>query len=206
MLHQLFNIDRHQKFVLACSGGVDSMAIADFYRRGNKSFTIAYFNHSTAQSMHMQEHVQSWANQNKLNCDIGHLTNSKPKDLSWEEFWRNERYEWLKSFNLPIVTCHHLNDAVETWVFSSLHGNPKIISHRNNNIWRPFLTNEKEELKQWCIEHDVSWVEDESNNCVDFPRNRIRHVLMPEIERINPGIKKTIRKKILAARNSETAK
>lgn len=188
----------HQSpFLLACSGGVDSMAIADFYKRGNKNFTVAYFNHKTPHADMMSNHVQLWAEQNNVKFVTGTILCDKPKEESKEEFWRNQRYAWLKSFGLPIVTCHHLDDAIETWIFSSLHGNPKVIAPVNGNVFRPFLLNTKEELKQWCQQHAVKWVEDLSNQDVHFPRNRIRHNIIPEAMKINPGLNKVIKKKIL---------
>lgn len=198
MLNQLVNFSRDQKFILACSGGVDSMAIASFYRKGNKDFVLAYFNHGTEQANNMEEFTRKYAKDNFIEYASGKISKQKSKSESKEEHWRNERYAWLKSFNLPIVTCHHLNDAVETWVFTSLNGNPKVISVVNDNIYRPFLANTKEDMISWCTKNNVPWIEDQSNKDISFPRNRIRHVIMPEIMKINPGIEKTIKKKILS--------
>jgi tRNA(Ile)-lysidine synthase len=198
MINQLINMDRQKPFILACSGGVDSMAIADFYRRGNKNFSIAYFNHGTKQANLMQDFVCTWAKQHGIGFHYGKISRTKFKSESHEEFWRNERYAWLNSFNLPVVTCHHLDDAVETWIFSSLHGNPKLISIvKDKMVYRPFLLNTKQTLIDWCIRHKVNWLEDQSNKDINFPRNRIRYNIMPEILKINPGLYKVIYKKII---------
>ena len=134
MLRLTINPPNHQPFILACSGGVDSMAAADFFLRGKKNFRLAYFHHNTMQADDMLAFVRNFANQNNLALEVGRLAASKPKGLSPEEFWRNERYAWLNSFNLPIVTCHHLNDVAETWLFSSLHGTPKILKPKNGKV------------------------------------------------------------------------
>jgi tRNA(Ile)-lysidine synthase len=197
MLNQLFNMDRKDNFIIACSGGVDSMAVTDFYRRGNKNFTLAYFHHGTAQADHMEEFIREYSANNNIKLVIGKLLDSKPKKDSWEEFWRNERYNWLKSFNTKIVTCHHLNDAIETWIFSSLHGKPKVISPINGIVNRPFLLNTKQNFIDWCNTHNVKWVEDLTNKDVSAPRNRIRHNIIPECLFINPGLAKVIKKKII---------
>lgn len=199
MIHQLFDIPHTQKFIVACSGGVDSMAVADFYHRGLKSFHLAYFNHGTPQSNKMQEVVQEFATTRQISLLIGHLTRDRKKAESPEEYWRNERYTWLLSQGLPVVTAHHLDDAVETWIFSSLHGNPKLIAAKNGNVWRPFLLNEKQKFVEWCRRRKVSWLEDESNREVTFPRNRIRHLIVPEALKVNPGLNKVIKKKIIAS-------
>jgi tRNA(Ile)-lysidine synthase len=201
MLHQLFHIDRSTPFILACSGGVDSMAIADFYKRGNKNFTIAYFNHGTPQAEMMEDFTRSWASKNGVDYVTGKITRERAKGESKEEFWRNERYSWLHEVagKMPIVTCHHLGDAVEGYIFSALNGNPKVISSVNGNVVRPFLLNSKEELISWCIRHKVKWLEDESNKDVNFPRNRIRHNIVPEALLVNPGLAKVVKKKIIQA-------
>lgn len=199
MIHQLFNIERNQKFILAFSGGVDSVAIADFYNKGNKNFELAYFNHSTPQANDMQEFACKFARNNNLKLNIGKLEGDKDKSLSKEEFWRIKRYEFLNSFNLPIVTCHHLNDAVETWIFSSLHGEGKVIAAKNENVWRPFLITPKKVLIDWCVKNELNWFEDKSNTDVNYPRNRIRHNIVPECLKINPGLEKVIKKKIITA-------
>lgn len=173
------------------------MAIADFYKRGGKNFSIAYFHHGTPQADAMRAFTSSWATNNGVSYVTGTITRERLKDESKEEFWRNERYSWLKSFNLPIVTCHHLGDAVEGYIFSALNGNPKVISSVNGNVVRPFLLNSKEELISWCIRHKVEWLEDESNKDVNFPRNRIRHNIVPEALLVNPGLAKVVKKKIM---------
>lgn len=173
------------------------MAIADFYKRGGKKFTVAYFNHGTSQANAMEDFTRSWALVNGVDYVTGTITRERRKDESKEEFWRNERYSWLNSFNKPIVTCHHLGDAVEGYIFSALNGNPKVIASRNGLICRPFLLNAKQELIDWCVRHNVKWVEDQSNQDTNFPRNRIRHNIIPEALMVNPGLTKVIKKKIM---------
>lgn len=210
MLHQLYQVPHTQKFVLACSGGVDSMAIADFYSRGNKNFLLAYFNHGTIQSKFMQRVVEDFAKERNIEYKIGYLSNTKPKGESPEEFWRKERYGWLESLGLPVITCHHLDDVVETWIFSSLNGNPKLISGNvvinGTQVIRPFILNRKSELVKWCVDRKIYWLEDDSNKDTKYPRNRIRHNLMPEILKVSPGIHNMLKRKILKQAGSSVKK
>lgn len=207
MLHQLHNIPRTTHFVLACSAGVDSMCAADFYKRGGKKFTLAYFDHGTGNSRGAIPVLQEWSKQNDVRLVIGKISGTKPKHQSPEEFWRNERYRWLVSLDInPIITAHHLDDAAETYLFSAMHGNPTLIkscsmlSYYGHNItcYRPFLTNTKKDFINWCKQHSVKWFEDISNQDIHFPRNRIRHNILPEALKINPGFLKVIKKKYLS--------
>jgi tRNA(Ile)-lysidine synthase len=113
-----------------------------------------------------------------------------------EEHWRNERYAWLRDQQETIVTAHHLDDCVETWVFNTCHGNPWTIPYAHHIVIRPFRLNHKHQLEDWAHRHRVPWVNDPSNGDVQYARNRIRHCVMPELLRINPGLSKVIRKKI----------
>lgn len=198
MLNLLSTPPKTESFLLACSGGVDSMAAADFFLRGERLFRLAYFNHGTPQATTMQDHVTAWGRANNIPVETGFITSVRDKKSSPEEHWRDERYRWFNSFNEPIVTCHHLNDVAETWIFSSLNGTPKLIRSRIGNIYRPFLLNTKKQLIDWCDWNKVVWIDDKSNNDIHFPRNRIRHVIMPECLKINPGLMKVMKKKLIA--------
>ena len=201
-LTQIFSVDRKTEFVVACSGGVDSMAVCDFYHRGGKNFKVAYFNHGTPLADSMQRHVQTWCNLNTVRLSIGNMPNrERPKKTSPEEWWRECRYNWLQSLGLPIVTAHHLNDVAETWIFTSLHGEPRLILAHNqlNRVFRPFLLNTKAQLTEWCVRHGVAWVEDLSNQDVHFPRNRIRNRILPECLEVNPGLLKVLKKKYFSS-------
>lgn len=205
MIHQLYNFPRTKPFALACSGGVDSMAIASFYQKGGKNFTLAYFHHGTPQADEMRLVVEEFAEKHGIPIDIGFLTKEKDPKQSPEEFFRNERYGWLCSLGQDIITCHHLGDSVENWIFSSLHGNPKLIASCsmlsfngvNATVYRPFLTNTKQSLQDWCIRNKVKWCEDLSNQDIKYPRNFIRHQLLEQCLKVNPGLINTIRRKII---------
>jgi tRNA(Ile)-lysidine synthase len=101
------------------------------------------------------------------------------------------------STDRKIVTAHHLDDVVENWIFTALNGNPYLIPQERDNYIRPFLTTEKRDFTLWCIRKEVPTINDPSNGNTRYRRNYIRRIMMPHVEHINPGIKKTLRKKIL---------
>lgn len=173
------------------------MAAADFFARGGHDFDVAYFNHGTDMAPTMGALVASWAASSGKTLLTGKISRDRARGESKEDHWRKERYLWLRSFGLPVVTCHHLDDVVETWLFTAIHGNPRIIPARNDGVLRPFLLNAKESMVSWCVDHGVAWIEDPSNRDVSHPRNRIRHNIVNECLQINPGLRKVIRKKIL---------
>ena len=54
-------------------------------------------------------------------------------------------------------------------------------------LYRPFLSVTRPELLAYARENNLEWVEDESNADVNFARNRIRHEMLPRLERECPG-------------------
>jgi tRNA(Ile)-lysidine synthase len=186
-----------KKIYVACSGGVDSMAALDFLSR-NHDVTVAYFDHFTEHGMEAKIFLWKYTQAKNIPFVCGELKGEKPKDQSWEEFWREQRYKWFDTADGIVVTAHHLDDAVETWVWSSMHGQPKLPEIYRSNVIRPFLTTPKNELFDWCVRHNVPWLDDTTNLDTKYMRNFIRHQAMPIVQKINPGIQKTIKKKLLS--------
>ena len=182
------------EFGLACSGGVDSMAIANFLLNGGYDPHILYFNHNTEHGNHAEEFVSSYCRRHNLKLSIGR-TDIKPQSNK-EKIWSDLRYEFFSQFDFPIITCHHLDDCVETYIFSCLRGFQSVIPYSKGNVIRPFLMNEKSVFNIWCQDKGVPFVEDESNLSVDYSRNRIRHNIVPEALLVNPGLKTVVRKMI----------
>lgn len=184
---------------VACSGGVDSMAVVDFLMKNHK-VNLMFFDHGDDASKDAREFLTDKYHPSielaGMNLNIGTITESKNKSESWEEYWRNQRYAWFHSYKHPIITCHHLDDCVETWIFNSLNGEGRIIPYSNRNVIRPFRLNRKSEFTNWCRNKNVSWVEDTSNEDTKYMRNFIRHEIVPKALVVNPGLYKVIRKKV----------
>jgi tRNA(Ile)-lysidine synthase len=195
MIHILGKIPR--TVAVAVSGGIDSMAVLDFLRRGKRDITVLHYNHSTPFAGAAEGLVREYCRTYALPLLTEKNEAEAPSGASMENFWRKQRYSFFAKVNLPIITCHHLDDAVESWVFTSMHGNPFLIPHKRDNFIRPFLITEKSELSYWAITKNVPYISDPSNNETKYQRNYIRHKMMPHVLRINPGIKKTIKKKYL---------
>ena len=181
---------------VACSGGVDSMAVVDFLRNNHK-VTVVYFDHGTQHSTEAGVFISNYCVDNDLPLMYGRISRERERNESQEEYWRNERYKFFDTINADVITCHHLEDCVETWVWSSMHGEGKIIPYRNKNVIRPFRQTRKRDLQLWAELNNIKHVEDTSNNDTKFIRNYIRHEMMPHVLRVNPGIYKTIKKKVL---------
>jgi len=183
-----------REIVVACSGGVDSVALLHFLSLKHR-VKAAFFHHGTTNSDRAEEFLTLSCKKMGVKLEVGKISESKPKELSEEEHWRNCRYAYLDEFP-QVVTAHNLDDVVETWVWSSLHGTPKLIPYERGNIRRPLLCTRKKDLIEWCTSRNVSWIEDASNQDTKYTRNFIRKEMMPHILRVNPGIHKMLEKKL----------
>lgn len=186
-----------RQIYVACSGGVDSMAALDFLGRSH-DVTAAFFDHGTTASAEALQFLRRYCDSKKIKLVDGAVMRARRNDESMEEYWRSERYRYFEYLDGAVVTAHHLDDAVETWVWSSLHGQPKLPQIVRGNVARPFLATDKFDLMDWCIRKNVPWYDDASNADIKFMRNYIRHEMMPHVLRVNPGIKKVIKKKVLS--------
>ena len=193
MIRQLLNVPKG--VYVACSGGPDSMAVLDFLNTSGKVKGALYFDHKTDQSEEFSSVVKKFCNDNSLEYVSATLAGS-PKDESLEAYWSKQRNNFFRTIDGPVVTGHHLDDAVEWWLFTALRGNPKLIPSLNKNILRPFLLTKKSDLKSWADRKRVPYVIDRTKEDTDYTRNFIRHELIPRCKNVNPGIQKTIFKKI----------
>lgn len=183
---------------VAVSGGSDSMAILDFLIRGGREVTALHFDHGTEHGREAETFVREYCQTNSVNLRVGHLSGEKKKGESPEEFWRNQRYAFLdKHSESPIITGHQLNDQIENWIFTSLHGQGRLIPYKRGNYIRPFILNKSEALLDWCEVKDVHFVSDPSNLSDKYMRSYIRNNICKQALVVNPGLYKTIRKKIL---------
>jgi tRNA(Ile)-lysidine synthase len=182
---------------VAFSGGVDSVAVVDFLRR-NHTVVLAHINHGNEISSAEQSFVEQFAEKHQLPLLLKQGKADKPADESWEEHWRNERYHFLHTINGTVITCHHLDDCVETWLWNMCNGRDQTIAYRNVNVIRPFRTTRKSEFVDWCRRKQLAWYEDPTNANPQFAvRNYIRHMMVPAAMKVNPGIHTTIRNKLL---------
>lgn len=193
-----------RKVSIAFSGGVDSVAIHNFLSN-NHEVEILHFNHGETDksSFACANFAYKTANNYNQKIYVGEPSRKKYGNESMEEYWRNMRYEWFHSMeDRFIVTGHHLNDIIEWWIFSSLHGEGKIMPFKNKNVYRPFILNEKKKFIDWCERKKLQYVQDDSNFVNDKMRNYIRNVMMPHCLHVNPGLDKVVKRKIIEQSSS----
>ena len=192
-----------ERVAVAVSGGADSMAALDFLSRKREVFALHY-NHGTDHASEAQKIVEHFCEKRDIHLLVSSLQDEVPSGMSKEDFWRKSRYDFFETVGMtpvyreiPVITCHHLDDLIETWLFTSIHGEPRLIPTKRGRYLRPFLSTRKSIFEDWCDRKDVPYINDPSNADLSFMRNFIRHELVPKALRVNPGLPKVLRKKVI---------
>jgi tRNA(Ile)-lysidine synthase len=192
MIRQAIRFDK--PIYVAVSGGVDSMVALSLFLQKEMSVSVLHFNHNTDYGNMAEPFVRDFCNSRGIPFHCGRY----PKGKATEKSWRDARYSFFDSFtDKPIITCHHLNDAVEWWLFTALRGQPRLIPTVRGNYYRPFMLTPKVEFINFAKRKGIDWLEDVSNAGLDYDRNYIRNEVVPVVKRINPGLEKTIFKKMV---------
>lgn len=101
-----------------------------------------------------------------------------------------------------LLLGHHLDDQIETYFLKLLRGSgleglsgmPKIKTHMGMCLARPLLQHTRMEIQEYAMAHQLSWIEDESNDNRHFARNYLRHEVLPKIEAYWPQYRKSLQK------------
>lgn len=185
-----------EKIYVACSGGVDSVATAAILSEW-RDVTLLHFSHTDHAAVKELEVVSNLAY--SLNVPLITGYQNKSQELGNREAqWRDARYAWFDSLDLPVVTGHTLDDAVEWYLMTCLRGRGEFMPHRRGRVLRPFLLTEKTDLVVYAIKHGLTWWDDPTNHQLDFAlRNRIRNQLVPVAEECEPGLKNVVRRRLV---------
>jgi len=142
----------------------------------------------------------------------------KPAE-SIEEAARRLRYSWFRELlsKTPldaVATAHTLDDQAETVLAKFLRGawteglsgiHPKLESPAaTGSIIRPLLATTRAEVEAFLNAIGQPWREDSSNKQLSFTRNRIRHELLPELEKWNPQLRTHLANMATLARDEES--
>jgi len=181
-------------YLVAVSGGVDSMALLNFMMDDRREIVVAHFDHRLRpESGKDAGFVRGFCLANGVRCEIG-IAGAMSGNV--ENAARMQRYKFLletaeKYGCNTILTAHHLDDQAETIFLNICRGTGlnglKGIAKRkplgSKIIYRPLLDFRKEDLKAYLNNIKVEWIEDPTN--VDGnARAKIRHKIFPLIQEL----------------------
>jgi tRNA(Ile)-lysidine synthase len=213
----LIDDSRSASFLLAVSGGVDSMCLADLWVRcfGADSCAIAHcnFNLRGEDSDGDEALVTDWSREkgvrlHKVSFDT--VQYAVANGVSIEMAARELRYRWFAELceangYKAVVVAHHADDNAETLVLNMVRGaglkglsgmKPISTSAYGTIIARPLLTFTRKQIEGHTFAWKVPYREDRTNASVEYRRNSIRHEIFPLFERMNPSYVRTLNREM----------
>ncbi len=201
-------IRRGEHILAAVSGGPDSVALAhvlnDIKNTMGFHLSIVHFNHHLRKSSDIDERsVKKLSDKLGLSCTVGHWRGVRGKfNGSMEDAARIKRYQFFKTVMKKtkadaLAVAHTKDDLAETVLMrmirgSGLKGLRAILPKRQifaMTVIRPFLDLTKKDVLHYLNQKNFSYRIDETNERMDFSRNKIRRELLPFLKKkYNPGI------------------
>jgi tRNA(Ile)-lysidine synthase len=195
-----------QRFLLALSGGKDSIVLADLFFCAGIPFGIAHLNFQLRgeESDGDERFVRAFARRCEVECfstTVDTKVYAQTHHLSTQMAARSLRYTWLEELRNAqgfdyIVTAHHLNDSLETILYNLAKGSgikgvlgiPPI----NGRVIRPLLFATQKMVDSYYAEENLAHREDSSNALRGYARNWIRHEVVPGLQHLNPSVEQTV--------------
>ena len=196
-----------EPWVVAVSGGSDSVGLLRFLHAMGVSLSVAHLNHGTRgeASRLDAEFVEELAKTLQVPFDLGHWEPSRASHFEADA--RKARLDWLGSVATrrgagAVVLGHTLDDQAETVLHrilrgTGLRGMAAIPSRRrllqNVVLLRPFLGVTRQQIRDWLALENQDYREDATNADLNQTRARIRHDLIPKLEaEYNPKVKEAL--------------
>lgn len=195
------------RVLVACSGGVDSIALLHFLATYQQSLAIEvgaiHVDHMLrgAESAEDASAVEQLCKEFRLpfyseRVPVPAILESQGGNM--QQVCRQQRYarfaHTMESECFTVLaTAHHADDQLETVLIQlskgqSLNGMPIQRAFHSGKIVRPFLPLKKNELYTYTTHHEITFREDPSNQQDDYLRNRMRHHVLPILMDENPSV------------------
>jgi tRNA(Ile)-lysidine synthase len=196
-------------FIVAISGGVDSVVLADLCKRSGLHFTLAHCNFRLRdeESERDEQFVRAYAQNLQVPLEVIQFDTSQfaqENKLSIQEAARVLRYQWFDDLKRSgqfdyILLAHHANDNIETLLMNFLRGTGlkgltaiPAGTTKEKRLLRPLLTVQRSDIIFYAQKHGLNWVEDSSNSSLKYTRNYFRHELIPSIEKVFPQVENNL--------------
>jgi tRNA(Ile)-lysidine synthase len=194
-------VRKDKKYLLACSGGCDSMVLACLLSEAGIDFEAAHVNYGLRgeESDGDEALVRDFFSEKGILLHVFHPVDEfkEKKGESVQMIARELRYGWfwqlLEENGLEAVfTGHHQNDQAETVLLNLSRGTGlrglRGMLPVQGKVLRPLLDFSRQELYEYAGRHGIPFRNDSSNSGTKYRRNYIRHEVLPVMEKLNPRL------------------
>lgn len=197
-----FLLQPQAHFIVACSGGVDSVVLCELCHQAQLSFSIAHCNFGLrgTESDRDETFVKGLGEKYSVPVFVKKFDTEQYgvlKKLSIQEAARELRYQWFEAVRNEkgaayVLLAHHANDNIETVLMNlargtGLHGLTGMPEQVDGaKCLRPLLHYTRAEIETFATENKLKWVEDSSNTSNKYTRNFFRNEIIPAIQNVYP--------------------
>lgn len=197
-----------QRYLLAVSGGIDSVVLCQLSREAGLHFAIAHCNFGLRgeESERDEAFVRSLGGRYGANVFVKKFDTAafaEAQRLSIQEAARKLRYDWFEELRKEhgfayTLLAHHANDNIETLLMNffrgtgleGLTGMPE--ENKDVHCFRPMLHIRRTEIEAYANEKALQWVEDSSNASSKYTRNFFRNDLIPQLRNVFPQVEENL--------------
>ena len=209
------------KILLAVSGGIDSMCMADIYVRRCPCELLAVahcnFNLRGDESDGDEALVREWAESHGIRCHVRSFDTkgfAAEHGVSIEMAARELRYRWFAELcgsegYAEVAVAHNANDNAETLMLNMLRGSGmKGLSGMSSvsdlpysegsspRLVRPLLEMTRKQIEGYVLANRVKYRNDSTNFSSEYKRNMLRNEVFPVFERVNPSAVRTLNREM----------
>jgi tRNA(Ile)-lysidine synthase len=199
-------VSKDDRILLAVSGGIDSMVMADLFVKAGIDTGIAHCNFTLRgqESDEDEEMVRKYSINHKIpfyTIRFNTEEYAERKGISIQMAARELRYEWFERIRKNngfdcIAIAHNLNDSIETLLINLTRGTGVAglsgMKRTGNRIIRPLLFSTRASIEEYQKKQNIQYREDSSNAETKYIRNKIRHHVIPLLKDINPSVEFTL--------------
>ncbi len=203
--------------LLGVSGGIDSTTMCYLFRECGFNFGIAHINFQLRgyESDEDEKFVTELAQQFRVAFFTERFDTAlfaKENKISIQMAARTLRYGWLEQIRRTnsyhfVATAHHQDDRIETVLLNMFRGSGIRGLHgmkpKQDKIIRPMLCFSRDEIESFAGLNHIPFRQDRSNFETEYYRNKIRHEIIPSIEKHYPSFKNTFSENIEKWKDAE---
>ena len=211
--------------LLAVSGGIDSICLASLFLNSSsgRRFAVAHCNfHLRGEDSDSDEAlVAAWCGRNGVRyhkADFDTEQYASSHSVSIEMAARELRYDWFASLcrdngYYGVAVAHNANDNAETLILNLLRGTglrgvtgmqvETVVPVTRDELsgvrlLRPMLSFSREQIEEYVAANSLEYHDDRTNAETVYKRNRIRHLVFPVFESLNPSFLTTFAREMNA--------